>query len=163
MCSKEFNFQSNDDDAMKYSSLVQFFLFYAFVCSVFGKDLSGVYIVDAGEQCDFKGPFIFDQQRSSVAIRFGTTQIGVGSVDADDRLDLYLNKNRCKGLWKSVEHVAELKCQSSSGNVCLAKLRCVSGECQQGKSNKNVLASGGATAFMSGLCVFSSVFLLLFT
>lgn len=148
---------------MGYSLIVLLLMFNIIVSSVFCRDLSGVYIVEATtENCDLKGPFIFDQQRASVAIRFGTTQIGVGSIDTDNHLDIYLNKNRCKGLWKNSEQVAEFKCQNAAGNVCLAKLRCVSGECQQGKGNKNVLMNKSTTKFISGLAVFSTVFLLLF-
>ena len=97
-------------------------------------DLNGIFVLDScecsssNEKCEPNGPFIFDQQRSTVAVRFGATQVGVGTLGSN-RLDLYLNQNRCKGFYNSKNRLADLKCQHKDGVVCTTKLRCVSGSC----------------------------------
>ena len=106
--------------------------------SISGENLNGIYIIDAcectspTEKCEPNGPFILDQQKSSFAVRFGVTQVGVGTT-GNNRLDLFLNQNRCKGLWNSKSRVADLKCQHPRGVVCATRLRCVSGSCLQEK------------------------------
>lgn len=116
---------------------------------VFSADLNGIYVLDlcecssSKEQCEPKGPFIFDQQRSSLAVRYGSIQIGVGTIDTDNRLDLYLNKNRCKGIWNPKNRLAEFKCQQQSGAVCATKLRCVSGTCLETRLINDVPSRAG--------------------
>lgn len=167
----EIKFRCETKPTMSYRSILHLLLLTIMVSAASTADLNGIYVLDScdchvaslDEPCDLKGPFIFDQQRSSVAIRQSTTQIGVGSVDNDDRLDIYLNKNRCKGLWKNQEKIAELKCQHSSGAVCLIKLRCASGTCQHGKGSKDTMNNAATTTaahfFIAGLCFFQAVFL----
>ena len=121
-----------------------------FVSIVRSTDLNGIYVLDlcecssSKEQCEPKGPFIFDQQRSSLAVRYGSIQIGVGTIDNDNHLDLYLNKNRCKGIWNGKNRLAEFKCQQQSGAICATKLRCVSGACLEARTGQGV-SSGGRT------------------
>ncbi len=101
---------------------------------VSSENLNGIFVIDScecnssNENCEPNGPFIFDQQRTSIAVRYGAVQVGVGTL-GNNRLDLYLNKSRCKGLWNGKNRLAEFKCQHQDGNVCLIKFRCVSGSC----------------------------------
>jgi hypothetical protein len=133
---------------------------------VSSENLNGIFVIDScecnspDEKCEPNGPFIFDQQRSSVAVRYGAKQIGVGTL-GNNRLDLYLNQNRCKGLWNGKSRLAELKCQHSGGVICSTKLRCVSGSCLDDTSiNSSSSATIIKTIFVVPLI--SSLFMLIY-
>lgn len=127
-----------------FQSIIILVLSFIFVSS---ENLNGIFVIDScecsspNEKCEPNGPFIFDQQRSSVAVRYGAVQVGVGTLGSN-RLDLYLNQNRCKGVWNGKSRLAELKCQHPGGSVCATKLRCVSGLCLEDSSS---LPSSSAT------------------
>lgn len=118
-------------------------------------DLNGIFVLDScecnspNEKCEPNGPFIFDQQRSTIAVRYGATQVGVGTL-GNNRLDLYLNQNRCKGSYNGKSRLADLKCQHKDNIVCTTKLRCVSGACLNDDSSV-VISAGtktGITMFL---------------
>jgi hypothetical protein len=117
-----------------FHPIVTFLLCLTITTRISSENLNGIFIVDScecnspNEKCEPNGPFIFDQQRSTVAVRYGSTQVGVGTL-GNNRLDLYLNQNRCKGLWNRKNRLAELKCQHQDGIVCATNLRCVAGAC----------------------------------
>jgi hypothetical protein len=128
-------------------------------------NLNGIFVIDScecdspNEKCESNGPFIFDQQRSTVAVRYGAVQVGVGTLGSN-RLDLYLNQNRCKGLWNGKSHLAELKCQHKDGIICATKLRCVSGSCLDDTSTTSSSATRKIMIFLVPLI--SSLFMLLY-
>ncbi|CAF0765699.1 unnamed protein product [Didymodactylos carnosus] len=76
--------------------------------------------------CDTNGPFNVNQQRSSIGITYGQQQVGSGTY-ANNKFDVSLNGNRCKGRYKT--GIAELTCQYTGGNACYTKLRCIAGNC----------------------------------
>jgi hypothetical protein len=137
-------------------------------CSILltNANLNGIFVIDScecdspNEKCESNGPFIFDQQRSTVAVRYGATQVGVGTL-GNNRLDLYLNQNRCKGLWNGKSHLAELKCQHKDGIICSTKLRCVSGSCLD---DTTTIINSSATQKTISILVplISSLFILLY-
>ena len=116
------------------------------VAHISSENLNGIYVIDGcectspTETCEPNGPLIVDQQKASFAVRFGATQVGVGT-SRNNRLDLFLNKNRCKGLWNEKHHVADLKCQHSDGVVCATRLRCVSGSCLENRASLIISSS----------------------
>jgi hypothetical protein len=132
---------------------------------VSNANLNGIFVIDScecdspNEKCESNGPFIFDQQRSTVAVRYGAVQVGVGTLGSN-RLDLYLNQNRCKGLWNGKSHLAELKCQHKDGIICATKLRCVSGSCLDDTSTTSSSATRKTMIFLVPLI--SSLFMLLY-
>jgi hypothetical protein len=71
---------------------------------------------------------MFNQKRSTISVKYGSAQVGVGT-SGNNQVDLYLNQNRCKGIWNGKNHVAELKCQHQNGIICATNLRCISGAC----------------------------------
>ena len=124
-----------------------------------GENLSGIFVLDSCEcsptsedSCELKGPFIFDHQRSSLAVRYGSIQIGVGTLDQEQRLDLYFNKNRCKGFWNNKSLLAEFKCQQKDGTICAIKLRCASGTCLSNRAAIE-LSSSSSTNTISFLII----------
>ncbi|CAF5004498.1 unnamed protein product, partial [Rotaria sp. Silwood1] len=129
------------------------------------ENLSGIYIIDScecnapKENCETNGPFIFDQQRTTLAIRQGTVQVGVGALE-NDQLDLYFNRNRCKGVWNGKSRLAELTCQRQGGTICSTKLRCMSGSCRDAKSIS--ISSSAITITISVVSIISSLFMLLY-
>jgi hypothetical protein len=132
---------------------------------VSSENLNGIFVIDScecnstDEKCEPTGPFIFDQQRSSVAVRFGAKQVGVGTLGSN-RLDLYLNQNRCKGIWNGKSRLAELKCQHPGGTICATKLRCVSGACLDDTSI--TISSSTIKTISSVLLIISSLLILLY-
>jgi len=132
---------------------------------VSSENLNGIFVIDScecnssNEKCESNGPFIFDQQRSSVAVRFGAKQVGVGTLGSN-RLDLYLNQNRCKGVWNGKSRLAELKCQHPGGTICATKLRCVSGACLDDTST--IISSATIKTISSVLVIISSLLMLLY-
>jgi len=80
------------------------------------------------EVCEPSGPFVFNQKRSALSVKFGSTQVGVGTL-GNNQVDLYINQQRCKGLWNTKTHVAELQCQKQGGAICTTNMRCISGSC----------------------------------
>lgn len=125
--------------------LLSLFLFSVGV--VTSDNLSGIFILDSCEcsptsdaPCQLKGPFIFEHQRTSLAVRYGSVQVGVGTVDQDYKLDMYLNENRCKGYWNPKSRLVEFKCQQKNA-VCATKLRCASGACLQTRAAPEILVS----------------------
>lgn len=131
--------------------------------SISGENLNGIYVIDAcectspTEKCEPNGPFILDQQKSSFAVRFGVTQVGVGTT-GNNRMDLFLNQNRCKGLWNHKNRVADLKCQHPHGVVCATRLRCVSGSCLEERMAPSV-SSATLTTTVCFVSLFSSLLL----
>jgi hypothetical protein len=115
-------------------SLTTFVLLFLLIQTISSENLNGIFIIDSCkcnssiETCEAKGPFQFDQKRSTISIRYGSTQIGVGSL-GKNQVDLYLNQSRCKGLWNGKLHLAELICQQQGGVFCTTNLRCISGTC----------------------------------
>jgi hypothetical protein len=146
-----------------FHSIVVFIISLTIVTSA---NLNGIYVIDScdcdspSEKCELNGPFIFDQQRSSVAVRYGSVQVGVGTL-GNNRLDLYLNQNRCKGLWNGKSRLVELNCKHQGGVMCTTKLRCVAGTCLDEKSN-NVLSSSAMTGTFSVVIIISSLFMLIY-
>jgi hypothetical protein len=132
---------------------------------VSNANLNGIFVIDScecdspNEKCESNGPFIFDQQRSTIAVRYGAVQVGVGTL-GNNRLDLYLNQNRCKGLWNGKTRLAELKCQHKDGIVCATKLRCVSGSCLEDTSSTSSSATKKTMIFL--VSFISSLFMLLY-
>jgi len=141
-----------------------FILLISFII-VSSENLNGIFVIDScecnspNEKCDPNGPFIFDQQRTSVAVRYGAVQVGVGTL-GNNRLDLYLNQNRCKGLWNGKTRLAELKCQHQGGTVCVTKLRCVSGLCLDDTSTG--ISSATKITMIFVVPLISSLFMLLY-
>ena len=139
-------------------------LLFSFVLLTHGN-LNGIFVLDScecnspDEKCELNGPFIFDQQRSTVAVRYGATQVGVGTLGSN-RLDLYLNQNRCKGLWNGKSRLAEFKCQHPSGAVCATKLRCVSGSCLDDTSAS--ISSATKTTIIYLAPLLTSLFMLIY-
>ncbi|UJR08112.1 hypothetical protein I4U23_012389 [Adineta vaga] len=131
------------------------------ISQISSENLNGIYVIDAcdctspTEKCEPNGPLILDQQKSSFAVRYGATQVGVGT-SGNNRLDLFLNKNRCKGLWNGKNHVADLKCQHQDGVVCATRLRCVSGSCLEDKAS--LVISSATMTTTTTISVISLIF-----
>lgn len=127
------------------------------------QNLNGVFLIDSckcnssSEACEPSGPFIFNQKRTTLAIRYGSQQVGVGSLGSS-QLDLLLNQKRCKGTWNTKTHSAELKCQHQGGVFCKTNLRCLSGSCLEDTSI--VISSAATSATLSGLLVIAVGFVL---
>ncbi|UJR38220.1 hypothetical protein I4U23_030893 [Adineta vaga] len=117
-----------------FYSIVTCLLCITFLQTISCQNLNGVFLIDSckcnssAEACDPSGPFIFNQKRSTLGVRYGSQQVGVGS-SRNNQVDLYINQNRCKGLWNGKTHSAELKCLHQGGIVCATNLRCLSGSC----------------------------------
>jgi hypothetical protein len=115
-------------------SLTTFVLCFILIQTISSENLNGIFIIDSCkcnssiDTCEPKGPFQFDQKRSTISVKYGSTQVGVGSL-GKNQVDLYLNQTRCKGLWNGKHHLAELKCQQQGGIICTTNLRCISGLC----------------------------------
>jgi hypothetical protein len=135
------------------------------VTEISSENLSGIYVIDScecnspTEKCEPNGPFILDHQRSSFAVRYGSVQVGVGTL-GNNRMDLYLNQNRCKGLWNEKSRIADLKCQHKDDVVCSTKLRCVSGSCVDNRSA--IVSSATITTTISLLSIISSLVMLIY-
>lgn len=148
-----------------FHSIVIFLLNLIIVSCVSSNNLSGVFVIDScecnspTENCELNGPFIFDQQRSTLAIRYGTVQVGVGALE-NNNLDIYLNHNRCKGLWNAKSRSAELTCQRQGGITCSTKFRCTSGSCRETRS-LNVASSSSIKITFSVVLIISSLVVLL--
>ncbi|CAF1214627.1 unnamed protein product [Rotaria sordida] len=148
-----------------FHSIVIFLINLIIIIQISSENLSGIYIIDScecnspKENCESNGPFIFDHQRTTLAIRQGTIQVGVGALD-NNHLDLYFNHNRCKGLWNSRSRLAELTCQRQGGIFCSTKLRCVSGSCRDIKSIN--ISSSAITITMSVVLIISSLLMLIY-
>lgn len=105
-----------------------------FLRTASSQNLNGIFLTDScecsssSEKCEPTGPFILKHQRSTVAIKYGSVQVGVGTL-GNNQLDIYLNQSRCKGPWDGETHIAELKCQYQDGIICKTKFRCISGSC----------------------------------
>jgi hypothetical protein len=117
-----------------FHSVVTLILCVIFLRTISSQNLNGIFLIDSCkcnssvETCEPNGPFIFNQKRSTLAIKYGSTQVGVGTL-GKNQLDLFLNQNRCKGSWNGKSHLAELKCQHQGGILCATNLRCISGAC----------------------------------
>ncbi len=115
-------------------SRTTFVLCFILIQTISSENLNGIFLMDSCkcnssiETCEPKGPFLFNQKRSTISITYGSTQIGVGSL-GKNQVDLYLNQSRCKGFWNGKNHLAELKCQQQGGIICTTNLRCISGLC----------------------------------
>ncbi|CAF2827333.1 unnamed protein product [Rotaria sp. Silwood2] len=148
-----------------FHSIVIFFINLIIIKQISSENLSGIYVIDScecnspKENCTSNGPFIFDQQRTTIAIRHGTVQVGVGALE-NRHLDLYFNHNRCKGLWNGESRLAELKCQRQGGIICSTKLRCVSGLCRDIKSIN--VSSSAITITISVVSIISSLLMLIY-
>ena len=109
-------------------------LFFILFSTISSENLDGIFLIDSckcnssTETCEPKGPFLFNQKRATLSVKYGSTQIGVGSL-GKGQVDLYLNRSRCKGIWNSKDHLAEFQCQQNGGVICLTKIRCISGPC----------------------------------
>ena len=148
-----------------FHSIVILVLSLTIVTQISSANLNGIYVIEscdcnsADEKCEPNGPLIFDQQRSTIAVRYGSVQVGVGTL-GNNRLDLYLNQNRCKGLWNEKSRLAELNCQHHDGIVCATKLRCVSGSCLDATS---ITASSAVTTTnIFVVSIISSLLILLY-
>ncbi|CAF0800714.1 unnamed protein product [Rotaria sordida] len=117
-----------------FHTTVILILCFTFLQTISSQNLNGIFLIDScecnssTETCEPNGPFILNQKRSTLTVKYGSVQIGVGTL-GNNQLDLYLNQNRCKGLWNGKTHLAELKCQHQGGIICTTKLRCLSGSC----------------------------------
>jgi len=116
--------------------IVTFLLYLIFLQRIFSENLNGIFLIDSCKcnsskketTCEPKGPFILNQNQSKLSIKYGSTQIGVGTL-GNNQIDLYLNQNHCKGFWNSTNHLAELKCQHQNEIICTTNLRCILGSC----------------------------------
>ena len=135
-------------------SIVTLLVCLALVSTVFSENLNGIFNIEScqcsspTETCEPNGPFIFNHEKSTIAVKFGSIQVGVGTI-GNNRLDLYLNQNRCKGLWNTKSHVAELKCQHQAGIICTTHIRCISGPCLNDTSISIVSAATTTTTATS--------------
>ncbi|CAF2640371.1 unnamed protein product [Rotaria sp. Silwood2] len=117
-----------------FHTTVLLILSVTYLQTITSQNLNGVFIIDScqcnstTETCEPSGPFIINQKRSKLSVKFGSSQIGSGIL-GNNQLDLYLNQNSCKGLWNERNHFADLRCQHQCGVICTAKLRCISGLC----------------------------------
>ncbi|CAF0807990.1 unnamed protein product [Rotaria sordida] len=117
-----------------FHTTVILILCFTFLQTISSQNLNGIFLIDScecnssTETCEPNGPVILNQKRSTLTVKYGSVQIGVGTL-GNNQLDLYLNQNRCKGLWNGKTHLAELKCQHQGGIICTTKLRCLSGSC----------------------------------
>ncbi|CAF0818594.1 unnamed protein product [Rotaria sordida] len=117
-----------------FHTTVTLILCFTFLQIISSQNLNGIFLIDSCEcnssieTCESNGPFILNQKRSTLTVKYGSVQIGVGTL-GNNQLGLYLNQNRCKGLWNEKNHLAELKCQHQGGIICTTKLRCISGSC----------------------------------
>jgi len=117
-----------------FHSIFTFILCFIFLRIISSENLNGIFLIDSCkcnssiETCEPNGPFIFNQQRSTLSVKYGSIQVGVGTL-GNNQVDLYLNQNRCKGPWNGKNHVAELKCQHQGGIICTTNVRCISGSC----------------------------------
>ena len=144
---------------------LDFVLFIVF-CHLFddvsAANLNGIYTVDscecssAKETCEPTGPFLFDQNKTKLTIKFGPTQIGSGLLSSKG-LDITLNQTHCKGSWNIETHVAELKCEHHDGILCATNLRCIVGACLTNETLISLSSSSATTRFFS----VNSVFLLI--
>ncbi|CAF1298364.1 unnamed protein product [Rotaria magnacalcarata] len=148
-----------------FHSIILLLVNLIIIRQISSENLGGIYVIDAcecnspTENCDLNGPFIFDQQRSTLAIRYGTVQVGVGALE-NNHLDLYLNHNRCKGLWNGKSRVADLTCQRKGGVICSTKFRCASGACREAKAL--TATSSAVKTTISALSIINSLFILLY-
>ncbi|CAF0848395.1 unnamed protein product [Adineta steineri] len=144
-------------------SIITLTLCLSFLPIISSQNLNGIFLIDSckcnssAETCEPSGPFIFNQQRATVAIRYGSQQVGIGSL-GKNQLDLYLNQNRCKGLWNGKTHSAELKCQHKGGIMCTTNLRCLSGLCLD--ETKIIISSSSIKRNISYLFMISILIML---
>ena len=144
-------------------SIVTVILCFLFLRTISSQNLNGIFLIDTCkcnssiETCEPNGPFIFNQKRSTIAIKYGSTQVGVGTL-GNDQLDLFLNQNRCKGLWNRKTHLAELKCQHQGGIICATNLRCISGSCLDDTSI--IISSASITTSISYLSMIGILIML---
>lgn len=109
-------------------------LCFIFLPKISSENLNGIFLIDSckcnssAETCEPNGPFTFNQKRSTISVKYGSTSVGVGT-SGNNQVDLYLNQRRCKGIWNEKSHLAELKCQHQGGIICSTNLRCISGLC----------------------------------
>lgn len=129
-----------------------FLLYFILLPSISSENLDGIFLIDSckcnstTDTCEPKGPFLFNQKRATLSVKYGPTQIGVGSF-GKGQVDLYLNRSRCKGLWNKKDHLAEFQCQQNGGVICLTKMRCISGPCLEDISVEVSSASILSTIF----------------
>jgi len=144
-------------------SIVTFILCFLFIQTISSENLNGIFIIDcckcnsSTETCEPNGPFIFNQERSTLSVKYGPTQVGVGTLE-HNQVDLYLNQNRCNGLWNRKNHVAELKCQHQGGSICTTNLRCISGLCLN--NTTTTISSASITSTMSFLLMIGILIML---
>ena len=133
-----------------HTHIMLLLLILNFVLLVSSEPLNGVFIIDSiiDGDCRVNGPLIFDRQSSTIAIRSGAKQIGVGTIDNDNRLDLYLNEQHCKGVWNSVEHLVEIKCSD-----CQMKLRSTFNSAGNRSSMSSVFYSNCLLMFICSLII----------
>ena len=130
------------------------------------ENINGIFTVDScectspKETCEPNGPFIVHQQKSSIVIRYGSSQVGTGIL-GKNRMDLNFNQNRCKGVWNGQTHLLELKCQRQGGIVCSTNLRCLSGLCLTDTSSLTLSSSSTSFKIASFLLLISSSFIIL--
>jgi hypothetical protein len=117
-----------------FHSTVTFILCLIFLERISSENLNGIFLIDSckcnssTETCEPNGPFLFNQKRSTLSVKYGSSQVGVGTL-GNNQVDLYLNQNRCKGSWNVKNRIAELKCQHHDGIICTTNLRCILGSC----------------------------------
>ncbi|CAF1071694.1 unnamed protein product [Rotaria sp. Silwood1] len=146
-----------------FYTTITLILYFLFLQTVSSQNLNGIFLIDScqcnssTETCEPNGPFILNQKRSILAVKYGSVQIGNGTL-GNNQLDLYLNQNRCKGSWNGKNHLAELKCQHQGGVVCTAKLRCLSGLCLDDTSI--VISSASIRTTLSFLFMISILIML---
>ncbi len=143
-------------------SIATFILCLIFFQTISSENLDGIFMIDSCkcnssiETCEPKGPFLFNQKRSTLSVKYGSTQIGIGTL-GKNKLDLYLNQNRCKGEWNGKNHIAELKCQQQNGIICTTNFRCVSGSCLNDTlitlSSASTITTTISFLFMIGLLI----------
>ncbi|CAM4896339.1 unnamed protein product [Rotaria socialis] len=99
-----------------FHTIVTLILGFTYLRTISSQNLNGIFLIhececsSSKETCEPNGPFILNQKRSTLTVKYGSLQIGVGTL-GNNQVDLYLNQNRCKGLWDGKNHIADLKCQ----------------------------------------------------
>ena len=130
--------------------------------TISSQNLNGIFLIDSCEcnssskTCELNGPFTLNQTHSKLAVKYGSKQIGVGTL-GDNQLDLYLNQNHCKGSWNGKNHLAELECQHEDDIICVENLRCISGSCLDATSI--IISSASITTTLSFLLIISILFM----
>ena len=71
---------------MVYSNVVLLLLCFILIKIISSENLNGIFLIDSCkcnssmEVCEPSGPFVFNQKRSGLSVKYGSTQVGVGNI-----------------------------------------------------------------------------------